>query len=317
MHICKVQSSKPTNITKQEYQEIYQKIQSEQFFQSLKQIYQQYPFHPISELHIIEPQYQCKMKRNIFRLLEIKGTIQNHKVSFLIDTGAQISAIRDTFYQKLGIKTYKSIDVGSFGGGNSSLESVVVSHLQVGGIEIINHPMLVLSKDTFSMKLMGVDLLQFDAILGWDVLSRIDFELDDISHTFKLIDNSYRFKYPNAIKGGFPFMIGRRKNEVIKIGIDTGAFYSWISKDYMKEHQLKGHSVETISYGVHGKEINQTQLLADFDVLLDRGYIKLKDIMQGPCHIYPSFHYDMILGNEIFKGRRIRFLNSASMVLFT
>ena len=85
----------------------------------------------------------------------------------------------------------------------------------------------------------------------------------------------------------------------------------------MEKHQIEGIHIETLSYGVNGKEKNQTQLVQDFDVLLDHGYIKLKEIMQGPCEIFGHFHYDMILGNEIFNGRRIRFINSASMVLFT
>ena len=77
-----------------------------------------------------------------------------------------------------------------------------------------------------------------------------------------------------------------------------------------------GMTLETIEK-VDGKEKNQTQLVQDFDVLLDRGYIKLNELIQGPCEMFTHFHYDMILGNEIFKGRRIRFINSASMVLFT
>ena len=148
------------------------------------------------------------------------------------------------------------------------------------------------------------------------ILSRFDFELDDITHTFKYIQNEYRFKYPNMIKGSFPLMLCRRCNEVIPVGIDTGAYFSWISKDYMDEHHLEGTEVEAIAYGVHGKEVLKTSMAKSFDLLLDRGFIQLYDVMQGPCSLFPDFTYAAILGNEVFKGRRIRFLNSASMVLF-
>ena len=317
MHQCKVKTTNSSKITNDEYQRVYKEVNDETFFYPLNKIYQQYALSNISQLVLHQKQFAIPMKRNLFRLLEIKGSIQGQKVKFLIDTGAQISAIRPHLLQKLNLKKYPSLEVEGFGGTKSQLETVVVEQLAFGEIEVINHPMVLLSAQTFSLKIANLELISFDAILGWDILSRIDFELVDVSQTFKCIQNEYRFKYPNSIIGSFPLIIGRRQNEVVKIGIDTGAYYGWISKNYLAKHQIEGIEIETLSYGVNGKEKNQTQLVQDFDVLLDRGYIKLNELIQGPCEMFTHFHYDMILGNEIFKGRRIRFINSASMVLFT
>ena len=317
MHQCKVQANASSKITKQEYQHVYQEVKSEDFFDSLKKVYAQYQISNISELKMHQETFSLPMKRNLFRLLEINGTIHRQKVRFLVDTGAQISAIRPELLQSLNLKKYPPLEVGGFGGSKAKLETVVVDQLSFGEIEVLNHPMIVLSQETFQMKLGPFDLLKFDAILGWDILSRIDFELDDVSHTFKCVKNEYRFKYPNMILGGFPFIIGRRQNELVKIGIDTGAFYGWVSKDYIAQHHFETVEIETLSYGVNGKEKTKTKMIPQIDVLLDHGYIQLTELLQGPCEIYPNFHYDMILGNEIFKGRRIRFINSASMVLFT
>lgn len=317
MHKCKVQSTKPANIQKEEYNSIYHQIKHDDFFQPLNKLYQQYPYSALSQIILEAKSFHIPMKRNLIQLLEIKGRIHQEKVRFLIDTGAQISAIRAPLFKKLGLKTFPALEIGSFGGNKVALESVVVDVLAFGKIKVLHHPMIVLDDHTFQMKVGPIDLLSFDAILGWDILSRIDFELDDIQHCFKVVEQNVRFKYPNAIKGSFPFMLARGRNEVLKLGIDTGAYYSWISKDYMKEHQIQGIPIETISYGVHGKEKNPSQMMPQFDLLLDRGYIQLTEIIQGPCDIFSTFHYDAILGNEIFKGRRIRFLNSVSMVLFT
>lgn len=317
MHTCKVKSTKPANIQKNEYMNIYKKVHNEDFANPYAQVYRQFPHTSISQFVFEEKTFSLPMKRNLFRLLEIKGKINQHKVTLLIDTGAQISAMRCSLFEKLNLKAYPPLEIGSFGGSKIDLETVVVEEFAFGKMKVLNHPMIVLGEDTLQMKIGPLNLIHFDAILGWDILSRIDFELDDIAHQFKVIENTYRFKYPNFIKGSFPFMIGRRQNELVKLGIDTGSYYSWISKDYMETNQMEKMEIETLSYGVHGKEKNASQMALHYDVLLDRGYIVLSELIQGPCQIFSHFKYDAVLGNEIFKGRRIRFLNSASMVLFT
>lgn len=317
MHSCKVTSKTGGYITNMEYQECIQVLKHSDFHHTLKQLYYNLQRSDLSMLMWQERSCELPMKRNLFRLLEIKGRIQGQEVIFLIDTGAQISAFRRSRFEKLHMEAVQSLEVASFGGGKEQLSVTIAESVEIGCVKVCNLPMIILDETNFSMKIAGFDLMRFDAILGWDVLSRIDFELDDIQHVFRIVENTYRFKYPNAVKGSFPMMLGRRANEVVRLGIDTGSYYSWISKEYMEAHEMESETVETLAYGVHGKEAVVTGQARQFDVLLDRGYIVLKDMIQGPCELFQGFHYDAILGNEIFKGRRIRFLNSASMVLFT
>ena len=113
--------------------------------------------------------------------------LQAGKVKFLIDTGAQISAIRPHLLQKLNLKKYPSLEVEGFGGTKSQLETVVVEQLAFGEIEVINHPMVLLSAQTFSLKIANLELISFDAILGWDILSDC-FEKDETGIKSDLTD---------------------------------------------------------------------------------------------------------------------------------
>ena len=132
MHQCKVKTTNSSKITNDEYQRVYKEVNDETFFYPLNKIYQQYALSNISQLVLHQKQFAIPMKRNLFRLLEIKGSIQGQKVKFLIDTGAQISAIRPHLLQKLNLKKYPSLEVEGFGGTKSQLETVVVEQLAFG-----------------------------------------------------------------------------------------------------------------------------------------------------------------------------------------
>ena len=67
--------------------------------------------------------------------------------------------------------------------------------------------------------------------------------------------------------------------------------------------------------GVHGFEKLPMKIVEQLQVTLDRGAITLKDTMSGRCDLFNGFTFDGVFGNEIFKGRRIRLINSKQVVL--
>ncbi len=91
---------------------------------------------------------------------------------------------------------------------------------------------------------------------------------------------------------------------------------SWLSDQFIEKEQLQiiceGHAM---GFGVHGFEKLPMKIVEQLQVTLDRGAITLKDTMSGRCDLFNGFTFDGVFGNEIFKGRRIRLINSKQVVL--
>lgn len=262
--------------------------------------------------------FELPMKSTLLGLFTIPVYVNDKKLKFIIDTGAQTSAIRETSAHKLKLpKTKGCLTVGSIGGGEKTVGGYICDRFVFGGIEYENLPLLKLDAKQFSMSVLGYDLIQFDGILGWDLLSSLDFELDDISKTFKVLKNIYRFEYQNMVKGEFPtFLVIDQNGRECVFGFDSGSKISWISKSYIKKAGLHvDHEIEMIGYGVHGKEVMRQDVVKNLVFYIDRAKITFFDIVTGRGDIYPDFMFDGVFGNEIFRNRRIRILNSKEMVL--
>lgn len=77
-----------------------------------------------------------------------------------------------------------------------------------------------------------------------------------------------------------------------------------------EEQEVKG-----LGFGVHGMESMQMKMFKNVEVYVDRAKIRLTHTISGPVDMFDRFTFDGVFGNEVFKGRRIRFVNSKSMIL--
>ena len=101
-------------------------------------------------------------------------------------------------------------------------------------------------------------------------------------------------------------------------GIDTGARQGWLGEGYIRRRGLRVlNSMRVVGFGVHGREEFETQIAKSVTLHLDRARITMEGCMSALVDILPDITYDGVLGNEVFAGRRIRFVNSAGMVLLT
>ena len=267
---------------------------------------------------LFQESFSIPMKRNLFGLLAIPVEVNQISCTFLIDTGAQISGLRSTCVKKVeAIPATGRIGIGSIGGKEKALSGCIVKQLRMGALQYHHMPMVILDEKDFAMRFGNIDLMGFDGIIGWDVLSQLDFEMDDIAKQFKVVKNKFRFPCRNMIMGSFPVFLCQKKNQEIALfGFDSGSKVSWLSDQFIEKEQLQiiceGHAM---GFGVHGFEKLPMKIVEQLQVTLDRGAITLKDTMSGRCDLFNGFTFDGVFGNEIFKGRRIRLINSKQVVL--
>lgn len=317
-HKCSTKSKEVCIIQKEEYQAIYHDVAKGNFLTALKQARETIHGDIAVEEYRYQTQFTLPMKRNIFGLLTIPVYINHVRCTFIIDTGAQISGIKESKASQLGLKkTGHSLSIGSVGGKEKEMAGIFADSFQFGAMEYRNFPMIALKETDFSLRFGSIDLFQFDGILGWDILSTIDFEMDDVAKQFKVMKNRFRLDDPNMIMGSFPCLITKTPQGQVGIyGFDSGSKNSWIGEGAISKfcYHVKEEGT-TMGFGVHGMEQLEMKILSEIDLYLDRAHIHLQDTGTGRVQLFQNFTFDGVLGNEIFKGRRMRFVNSKCTVL--
>ncbi len=264
--------------------------------------------------------FSVVMKRNLFGLYELCVRVNEEPLRFIIDTGAQISGIRKQQAQRLGLTAISgALEIGSVGAKKQTLSAVRAQRLSLGGLQWDNVPLVLLDQQRFAMPFAHIDLLRFDGILGWDLLSMIDFEMDTIAGCFRVVHNRYRFDHPNLLPCSFPTLLVRQEDGGMAVfGVDSGAKQSWLGQAYIQRQQLRIVAWTTLlGFGVHGREELETPIVDRLHIFVDRADIVLRGCISAFVDIFPDHPYDGVFGNEIFAGRRIRFVNSRHMLLLT
>lgn len=314
LHKCrcdKIQEVKVYNT--KEVQDLYKKVfhasNEMDFIKSLNMNERQFIKHTSD--------FTIKMKENNFSLYLIPVTIHNQTYHFIVDTGAQISGIVSK--HKELIKQYQTdtkIPVKSAGGSQKSLTSICIDQMFIGSLEILNQPFVVMDENDFKISIINKELMHFDGIIGWDVLSQIDFEMDTKQGLFSMINSEDRFTYCNLIAAVFPVIItyDEKRNPAI-FGIDTGAKISWINDKYAIEHGLKVvREARGFNIGVHGLEKMKIKLIKECIVSFFESKITLSNLRSGQTQVFVNLHLDGIFGNEIFKKKKVQFLNSKGII---
>lgn len=270
------------------------------------------------QLEWIKEECSIPMKRSILGFYLITVLVDGKPCRFVIDTGAQISSIRSSMLSSLQLVSLPgSMSIGSVGGKEEKLSSYLVKELQIGSLLVHHLPMVALATQELQLRFGNMEFALFDGILGWDILSQLDFELDDVGKQMKLLKNVYRLPYPNMVKAMFPiFLVKDRSHNLLTLGFDSGARYSWMKEESMKSYGYDlSAEAGVVGLGVHGLEEMKVKMISEMELYLFKAKMRLSHVHTGRTNIFPTVTLDGILGNEIFRNRRIRIINSKQMVL--
>lgn len=314
-HTCHIKTETETVIpNNMEYQNLIKKVAQADAMTSLKaariQLVGEDQAARISRRQSLS-EFRIPMKRTLLGLYTIEVIVNHHKLRFILDTGAQISGIMAHNAKQCGlIKSTGTMQVSSVGGKQEQMHGWIAETIQLGALELFQYPLITLDK-------IYVPFMKMDGIIGWDILSTLDFELDDIAKQCRILKNRYRFQYCNFIQSTFPVMILMDDEKQMHLfGMDSGATTSWVNETIAlaNQHQVVGE-IKAFGLGVHGLEEMHLKVFEGCVYHLFKARITIRNINTGRTDVLPGLQLDGILGNEIFKGRRIRFINSKGMVL--
>lgn len=283
---------------------------------TFQKIYQQYHLPAMTVFKNEKENNAISLHINPIGLSTIDIYIDGMKYRMLIDTGAQITSIKMKYTTSF-ININQTMNAGSIGGSQKELPLFQCRKLTFANIICEQVCMLGIQDQFIPTSIFQKRWLDFDGILGWDILSQIDFELDMMKKQFYVIENCYQFAYQNLFPGIFPLMLVEDDHHnLLTLGIDTGSKISWINEDFFTVNQyLKKTETTMSSVGIHGLEKQQVSILDSFIFYLYKSKITIKNVPTARSDIYEHLHIDGVLGNQIYKDRKIRFINSEGVLL--
>lgn len=314
---CKTTTTKETLLNETSIAETRNQLRQQLAKYTQNRIYQDLNYHSDRIHYTMEAKsFQLPMKRSVTGLYMIPVITAGRKYRFVLDSGAQISGVRQDLLAQINAKKmFADLSIGSIGGTKKAMAAYLLEDIRIGALSLYQFPVISLEPPRISPVNRGFYL--FDGIIGWDILSQLDFEIDDVAKVWKVVDNHYSFAYPNMVKAIFPLLLVKdSKGNLLKMGLDTGARCGWVNKEHMTAFGYSlSQEAEMYGYGVHGFEEMRIQLIKEMDLYLYKAHIHLRYVHTGDTNIFAEMPFDGILGNEIFRNRRIRFINSKEMVL--
>ncbi|MCH4886416.1 hypothetical protein EZV73_02495 [Acidaminobacter sp. JC074] len=229
--------------------------------------------------------------------------INSKPFKFLVDTGAQVSCIHEKHLSDEGmVASSKHLDIGDAFGTLNDMKLAYAKSASILNMKIENLPLLVIKNHPL--------LIGADGIIGWDILSLLDFELDLVNKEIKMIEKEKDIV--NFPKSKFPLLLVYDLSKQVRVfGIDTGAKKSWIHERLIESNKLSLASSKNVrSRGINGMVKRRVLLVKDYQVIIDNHMVTFENIATGFTALLGDYELDGVLGRDILLSSKSLFLNS-------
>lgn len=259
-----------------------------------------------------------KLQKNFLGMIFLIVKCGTKDLKFLLDTGAQVSCISSKIVSKFDsvIISKEKINVGGGGGYYSEMNVCYVKHLETCGLKINNLPMLILNENQLSLSLFGKSIINIQGILGWDVLSKINFSIDLKNMELEVIKNNVYSKENNFLKSSFPVIVCQVGENLRIFGLDLGARKSWISEKLVNKEKLKvlGRKSKKI-YTINGIVRESILIIEECVVGILDYKVRINNINTGFTRLLNDYELDGVLGIDILKNKKLIIINSEDTML--
>lgn len=235
---------------------------------------------------------------------------------FWLDTGAGLSVVSSRVAEICGIKP---IDTGhetyavAGTGKKIPVKPVIIKEVEIGDLKILNHPAMLINEEDLTFKLLKViTIFKIDGIIGWNAIRNLDIEIDyengkttirhpkkrdiDRRNFFWLIAPTVSLFSPDLAQLYFSLDTGANRTTML------GNAFSRIDTS-----NIEYISVRTASAG--GMLKTRNFRLKNHAFLFENYRLLFSEILgsnTGTAENERIFHFDGILGSDVFRHGKIR-----------
>jgi len=251
------------------------------------------------------------LKKSLSGSPVVKVKINGKTKKFWVDTHASPSVVASDLALKAGLK-FNPEEVGQAGTATSKKVNIVpaiIEELQIGGLTIRNHPVIVIDKRDLEFKLLGIRVIKIDGIIGWNAIQNMRLTIDYEKNLLS-IEKSVPADNPgrNLYWLEAPIVELQTANgSSLNFGLDTGAnatsaFAGILPKINVTEFKT-GHSMIG---GAGGMEKVEDRIIPEISFRLGDRVLDFRNL-----YVHPAKDTDMlitrdgILGINIVEDRRL------------
>ncbi len=258
-------------------------------------------------------EFKLKLSKSILGFFTINILVNGYRAKVLVDTGAETTVFSDRFLKNSQISWNREhkIEVKSFNNSSSQVYLASIEKLAIKEISLRNLPVIVLEDSNLKFA-----FFKLDGIIGWDVLSKFDFEINYKSRELVFnIDNDDNNVGVELINATFPsVLLMDYNNKLVVYGLDTGARKSWISDKIAEKYNLDVVSFKRKKYrGASGKEIVDVRIVKEHFIKFGNYFICFNGIKTGYTKFLKGTEFDGVIGTDVLLNSGIRFINSKNI----
>ena len=237
--------------------------------------------------------------------------INQKKFSFWIDTGAGLSVLSSEVATECGIQQIgnETTTAGTATSKQVSILPAIIDSLSIGGLQICNHPAIIIDKSELEFKLLGLfTIVKIDGIIGWNAIKNMYLEIDYAHHEI-IINKPLRKEdlKSNFFWLGYPIVELVSENGVLLyFGLDTGARTSSITENIFPK--LESQSIETkkeMIGSAGGFEKLERKILPHLVLHLGEYSLQFNDIKTLPSKGVVFIKSNGVLGSDIAAESKI------------
>ena len=238
-------------------------------------------------------------------------TINGRILRFLIDTGCDITCLRQSLALELNLKPIASHSSGVYNsvGDFFDVVSSAIDSLRIGNTAVYNHPVIVTGDNNLTFEVMNNAFMEFHGILGWNYLKNIDFTIDYKNKVMVIRRPELR---PDAVQNmfwlGTPIIKLYSANGLeLNFAFDTGDQVSnFFDLLIQKTNPPKIESDFRRSFGVGSVRLIEIKRIPEVSLYFDKYEIQISNFESGFEMPGSIICLDGRLGSDFILNARIR-----------
>lgn len=238
----------------------------------------------------------------------VEVTINGYKARFFVDTGAGMTVVSSDVAEACGLIPLgdQDIEAQAATAQNIGINAASISDLRFGGINVKNHPAIIIDSENLKFKLLGIfTIVNIEGIIGWNLLQKMGITIDYRNSQIEFYDagtNPKNHSGNNMFWLGYPVVKLRSGDgSGVLFGLDTGANTSSIREKIINRFSLS-YSEHEITLGSAGGFVDiMAKKVDSLKLFLNSGKsILFKDIDTHPLEPASVITLDGILGSDLF-----------------
>jgi predicted aspartyl protease len=245
----------------------------------------------------------------------VRVYVGDEPFNFWLDTGSSMTMLASDVARALGVKPLAAdtLEVVTSTGRIGALPALIPV-IQVGQLVMRNVPTMIVDEAILRVRerrpVNQGQALKIDGIVGFDIIRRLDIEVDYAARILRLRDpaHSGRMRERNMFWVGLPVVrLTSMTGVPLNFAVDTGAELTFVTETLLDRLELDASRIERHRVGGLGGEMSVTApVLPDLRVRL-RGYPM---VFRGAAVRAPVYQVlaalDGVLGGDVWSAGLVR-----------